>query len=293
MRSFSSSAGLTRSRPTSWAPRCSPRPGTTRWIWSISSRCWKDRGRRRRARSSSSSAPIPHPATGPLASETGKKAADRPIGTDRWAVSRTVKARLQKMPAAKSMQQIAQVCGQRNAESNVLVNELELFRLRCGRRRYDFPNVRAAEGILHHPDYPADWRVYEPTTGSGVTIAPETGYVDNGGAERDLIQGVIINHYDPFNEGAGGDDDDTLYGNRFPDPFGFTRGFVTADGATGGGDRLAACRRHQRSAARNPEDQPAISGSWRIRSAMTGSTEPPRCPWCSPGARRSPGRRSV
>src|SRR6185503_18321651 len=29
-------------------------------------------------------------------------------------------------------------------------------------------------------------------------IAPEGGYVDAGGREPDLISGVIVNHYDPF-----------------------------------------------------------------------------------------------
>src|SRR6185436_9604893 len=34
--------------------------------------------------------------------------------------------------------------------------------------------------------------------GLGVTIAPDGGVVDAGGKERDLIYGVVINHYEPF-----------------------------------------------------------------------------------------------
>ena len=31
-------------------------------------------------------------------------------------------------------------------------------------------------------------------------IAPDGGYVDTGGRERDLISGVIVNQYDPFED---------------------------------------------------------------------------------------------
>ena len=58
--------------------------------------------------------------------------------------------------------------------------------------------------------YPDNWRVYEADQGYGVVIAPEGGYVDAGGKERDLISGVIVNHYDPFgtessDQGGGSD----------------------------------------------------------------------------------------
>lgn len=46
--------------------------------------------------------------------------------------------------------------------------------------------------------YPDNWRTYEADQGYGVIIAPEGGYVDAGGREPDLISGVIVNHYDPF-----------------------------------------------------------------------------------------------
>ena len=44
---------------------------------------------------------------------------------------------------------------------------------------------------------------YEPDHGYGVIIAPEGGYVDAGGKERDLISGVIVNHYDPLEDESG------------------------------------------------------------------------------------------
>ncbi len=52
---------------------------------------------------------------------------------------------------------------------------------------------------IGHPD---NWRVYEADQGYGVVIAPEGGFVDTGGRERDLISGVIVNHYDPFEDEA-------------------------------------------------------------------------------------------
>jgi Zn-dependent protease with chaperone function len=48
--------------------------------------------------------------------------------------------------------------------------------------------------------YPDNWRTYEADQGYGVIIAPQGGYVDAGGREPDLISGVIVNHYDPFED---------------------------------------------------------------------------------------------
>jgi len=58
-------------------------------------------------------------------------------------------------------------------------------------------------------------------------MAPDGGFVDNGGAERDLVYGVIINHYEPFNEDADG---------RFTGSAGFGQGFLSGSN-TRDGDR--------------------------------------------------------
>ena len=54
-------------------------------------------------------------------------------------------------------------------------------------------------------EYPSNWRVHASADGPGVTIAPDGGVVDTGRTEKDLIYGVVINHYVPFLN----DEDDT------------------------------------------------------------------------------------
>ena len=99
------------------------------------------------------------------------------------------RAELQGMPKAPSMQQIAQ--GRTTADGRVLGASI------------DPPSAtfRSFEqrGHFFQVDYPKNWRVYEPAHGYGVTIAPDGGFVDTGGEERNLVYGVILNHYDTFN----------------------------------------------------------------------------------------------
>ena len=139
-----------------------------------------------------------------------------------------VKSRLQKMAPAESMQQIAQArSGTQRSTSAAsapgsVAQVADRTQFRTFEQRRQFFTM----------DYPATWHIYEPVNGSGVTMAPDGGFVDNGGEERDLIVGVIINHYDPFNEDAS---------DRFADPYGSRRAFV-AGGDSGGGDRTQLAR---------------------------------------------------
>jgi len=50
--------------------------------------------------------------------------------------------------------------------------------------------------------YPQNWRTYEPVGGYGVTIAPDGGYLQTASGTKDLVYGVIVNHYDPFDGGS-------------------------------------------------------------------------------------------
>jgi hypothetical protein len=111
-------------------------------------------------------------------------------------------ATLAKMPAARSMQEIAQnkpaspqpraytpdgpgVTGTIDAPSSTF----QAFQPRNGFFRID---------------HPSNWSPYESANGLGVTFAPRGGVVDGGGHENDLIEGVVINHYAPFFNDADG-----------------------------------------------------------------------------------------
>jgi len=47
-------------------------------------------------------------------------------------------------------------------------------------------------------DYPDNWQPYMPSRGVGVTFVPPGGMIDGGNGQEVILNGVIINHYDPF-----------------------------------------------------------------------------------------------
>lgn len=111
------------------------------------------------------------------------------------------KSSLKRMPPAPSMQQITQ--GQPGTTPTPASGKNGIERpssqFQVFKQRDQFFQI----------EYPSNWRPYEPAYGQGVTLAPEGGFVDAGGKERDLICGVIVNRYDPF----GGDLSDR-FGDR-------------------------------------------------------------------------------
>lgn len=75
-----------------------------------------------------------------------------------------------------------------------------------GRVRVEPPSTRFASfrqrsGFfeLQHPD---NWRAHEAENGFGVTIVPEGGVVETGDGQQGIVYGVIVNHYDPFEDGS-------------------------------------------------------------------------------------------
>jgi hypothetical protein len=58
-----------------------------------------------------------------------------------------------------------------------------------------FLRLRQASGFFTI-DYPDNWRVYQ--TGFAVSLAPEGGVATNANGAQELLYGVIINHYQPF-----------------------------------------------------------------------------------------------
>ncbi len=112
------------------------------------------------------------------------------------------KEELQGMPAPRTMQQTAQ------AQATPTVSQARLSDSRVVGINIDRPSssFRSFEqrGRFFQMDYPENWRIYEPSNGYGVTIAPDGGYVDAGGEEKNLIYGVIVNHYDTFDAETSG-----------------------------------------------------------------------------------------
>ena len=133
-----------------------------------------------------------------------------------------VKSELRRMSPAASMQQVAQgqaapASTQRSGGDDRTAAEI----------RVDAPSARfrvfSQRDGLYQIEYPDNWRVFEADQGYGVTIAPDGGFVDTGGNKRELVSGVIVNHYDPFDNDSN---------DRFSDPTGVIAGSTSLIRAT-------------------------------------------------------------
>ena len=107
------------------------------------------------------------------------------------------RAKLQGMAPAPAAQQIAQGQKATPTASQARISDARVVETSVDRPSSNFRSFEQRRRFFQM-DYPENWRVYEPANGYGVTIAPDGGYVDAGGEERNLIYGVIINHYDTF-----------------------------------------------------------------------------------------------
>jgi hypothetical protein len=112
-----------------------------------------------------------------------------------------VKSELTSMRPAASMQQIAQ--GQSApGPAERSGSERSIPEIKVAGPSTEFL-VFVQRDELFEIGYPDNWRIYEADQGYGVIIAPEGGFVDTGGKERDLISGVIVNHYAPLEDESG------------------------------------------------------------------------------------------
>lgn len=121
-----------------------------------------------------------------------------------------VQASLKSMPPAKTMQQIARKDSSATTSNRTSTARADGTPVRIGDIESPSTQFRTFQQRRRFftIEYPSNWRVYEPVNGYGVTIAPEGGFVDTGGEEKDLVYGVIVNHYDPFDD----DDADSRFG---------------------------------------------------------------------------------
>jgi hypothetical protein len=64
-----------------------------------------------------------------------------------------------------------------------------------------FERLDQSEGFfsLEHPD---NWRSQGSSRGYALTLAPEGGVVDSGSGQQNVVYGIIVNHYDPFEPSA-------------------------------------------------------------------------------------------
>jgi hypothetical protein len=133
-----------------------------------------------------------------------------------------VKSELSRMRPAPSMQQIAE--GQRAPSTAPRSGSADrpVAEIRIDGPSEEF-RVFAQRDRLFQIEYPDNWRIYEADQGYGVTIAPDGGFVDAGGPERDLVSGVIVNHYDPFEDDSS---------DRFADGSGLIEGSTNLVRAT-------------------------------------------------------------
>jgi beta-barrel assembly-enhancing protease len=108
----------------------------------------------------------------------------------------SVRQALGGQPAPRSSQQVARrgvpPQTRRSGGRQTVQVEAPSSRFVTYRQRDDF-------FTLQHPE---NWRAYPSENGFGVTIVPEGGVVDGGNGQESIVYGVIVNHYDPFENQA-------------------------------------------------------------------------------------------
>ncbi len=123
------------------------------------------------------------------------------------------RAELQSMPAAQSMAKIAQASNttSRTTSSGGTLGSAEP---NIDQPSSTYRRFQQSNGFFTM-EYPDNWRVYSPDNGYGVTLAPEGGFVDAGnGDQPNLVYGVVVNHYDPFNNDDSDSSDRFVIGGK-------------------------------------------------------------------------------
>jgi len=107
-----------------------------------------------------------------------------------------IKAGLRNLPPASSRQ-----AERREAARNDDSRDTRQVEVRVEPPSSRFERFEHRDGFfsIEHPD---NWRSYGSARGYAVTIAPEGGVVDTGNGQQNVVYGVIVNHYDPFEPSA-------------------------------------------------------------------------------------------
>ncbi len=113
-----------------------------------------------------------------------------------------IQARLNDLPPARSMEQLARTGPRRGGERPEGNDQRASVNIERPSGRMETFEQRDR---LFRLEYPENWRVYESTSGLGATLAPEGGIVEAGSGPPSIIYGVVINHYAPFQGRTSGD----------------------------------------------------------------------------------------
>ncbi|MEW5979445.1 MAG: M48 family metallopeptidase [Acidobacteriota bacterium] len=104
-----------------------------------------------------------------------------------------VRRELQRLPAAPSMQQLAN----RQSSEKGSPQGQSAGDIRIERPSSRFATFRQRDRA-YEISYPDNWRPHESSSGYGVTIIPEGGVVRSKGGQESIVFGAIINQYTPF-----------------------------------------------------------------------------------------------
>ena len=76
------------------------------------------------------------------------------------------------------------------------------FDVRVAEPSSRFQRFQQPQGLftIDHPD---NWKAYAAESGYAVSMAPDGGVVDTGGGQQAMLYGVIVNHYEPFENESG------------------------------------------------------------------------------------------
>jgi beta-barrel assembly-enhancing protease len=121
--------------------------------------------------------------------------------TTNVAQLQSVQARLRGLGPARTTQQIAQgVTSSGSTNGRTRSSGSAPVRVDVEPPSSQMATFTSPSG-LYRVAYPANWQVYEQGS-TGVTIAPRGGIGQVSNGSTDVVYGVIINHYDPFNSGS-------------------------------------------------------------------------------------------
>ncbi|HEV8703079.1 MAG TPA: M48 family metallopeptidase [Candidatus Polarisedimenticolia bacterium] len=186
-----------------------------------------------------------------------------------------VKSTLKALSPAQSTQQIAQATTGTTGSTALTAGGGRVAEVNVDRPSTSFRSFQQRGGFFR-VDYPTNWSVYEPTNGYGATLAPPGGYVDTGGDERNLVYGVIINHYDPIDREASerfGSGGSVNYSTGFVDGSG--RSISRTNLAQATNDLIAQILRSNPNLKISPNSQrtDTVSGAAALSLVLSGRSD--------------------